>query len=243
MHNKNSIIEVIEHPYSELLYQARYDEAVVTGQPMVERPFWFRNTETGQLFHDLYSCLGWPTEVTDKDEGMPGYTAVVGVVRPDESMEQYNPINADFQLLAEAEARDVQVLIAHALQMRERYGFGLDSELLKCCYGDPERFIMTLALRNEQLGEKQALTITPPIDLYSPSVFDNYLRSLKSCLLKNQLRFYFGGCNILKDHLREFRKNNPAVMAIGGLVHSLLVQCSWMTELGQGIFNLEENYG
>ena len=235
------LIKLVDHPASERLYQARCDEAIITKQPYVERPFWFKNTDTGQLYHDLYSCIGFPTEVTDKDEGMPGYTAIVGVVRPTESLAHYNPIDANFQLLAEAESKDVRTLINMALELRKRYGFGLNTELLKCCFGDPERFVTTLALKNDQLGERDALTITPPIDLYEPAVFDNYLRSLKSCLLKDSHRFFFGGCNILKNHLREFRKNNPAVFAVGGLVHSLLVHCSWMDEAGQGIFNIDED--
>jgi hypothetical protein len=102
-------------------------------------------------------------------------------------------------------------------------------------------------LRNEELtrqgGENNAMLVTPPMDLYADKPFDNYIRSLKYCILKDNLRFFFGGNNILKNHLREFRKDNPAVFAIGGLVHSLLANCTWMSETGKGVFNLEENYG
>ena len=243
----SSIIKFIEHPDSELLYQSRYDEAVITGQPYIEKPAWYQNTETGQLFHSLYSCIGWPSEVTDRDEGMAGYAAIVGVVRPSESLKHYNPLNASFQLLAEAESKDVQTLLSACVKMREKYGFRLTPDFLSVWYSDPERFITTLALKNEELirqgGEKNAILITPPIDLYADKPFDNYIRSLKHCMLKDSLRFFFGERNVLKGHLREFRSNNPAVMAIGGLVHSLLANCTWMSETGKGVFNLEENYG
>lgn len=239
-----SIIEIIDHPASEQLYQNRRDMAIITGQAFVEHPFWYRNTETGQLFHDFYACIGWPSEVTEKDEGMSGYAAIVGVVRPTESIEHYNPRTANFQILAECESKDVQTLLSACVRMRERYGFGLRQDLLNVWYGDPERFVTTLALKNEDLtrqgGEQNAIIVTPLLDLYAEKPFDNYMRSLKSCLLKSNLRFYFGGCRILENYLRKFRKDNPAVFAIGGLVHSLLAHCSWMSETGKGIYNIEE---
>lgn len=242
-----SIIKLVAHPASEKLYQNRLDMAIITGQPYIENPFWYENIETGQLYHDFYACIGYPSEVTDRDEGMSGYAAIVGVVRPTESLEHYNPLDAKFQLLAEAESKDVQTLLSACIKMRERYGFGLRPNFLSVWYGDPERFTTTLALRNEELtrqgGENNAMLVTPPMDLYADKPFDNYIRSLKYCILKDNLRFFFGGNNILKNHLREFRKDNPAVFAIGGLVHSLLANCTWMSETGKSVFNLEENYG
>lgn len=241
-----SIIKFIEHPDSELLYQSRLDEAVVTGQSYIEKPAWYENTETGQLFHDIYSCIGWPSEVSDRDEGAPGYAAIVGIVRPSKTLKHYNPLNANFQLLAEVESKDVQTLLSACVEMREKYGFSLMPDFLSVWFGDPERFITTLALRNEELirqgGEKNAILVTPPVDLYAEKTFDNYIRSLKSCMLKNNLRFFFGGNNILKNHLRQFRRDNPAVFAIGGLVHSLLAHCTWMSETGKGVFSLEEKH-
>ena len=156
-------------------------------------------------------------------------------------MEHYNPLNAVFQLLAEAESKDVGTLISRAVELRERYGFGVQPELLKVFFGDPERFLTTLALKNEDLIRqgKESVLITPPVDFYESAVFDNYIRSLKSCLLPGSLRFYFGGNDILKNHLMEFRRDNPAVFAIGGLVHSLLTRCTWMSEAGDNVFAVE----
>lgn len=248
MSNK-SIIELVEHPHAWELYQSRRDEAIVTGQQLTENPWWFRNIESNQLYHNLYGCIGWPSEVSDKDEGMSGYIAIVGIVRPNESLEHYNPLNANFQLLAEGQSKDVGTLLTMAVGMREKYGFGIQPELLHTWYGDPDRFLTTLALRNEHLirqgGDRNAVLVTPPVDMYETAVFDNYIRSLKSCLMPSNLRFYFGNCDILKNQLREFRRDSPAVMAAGGLVHSLLTTCTWMSQVGDNIFTVEgeERYG
>jgi len=247
MKNKNSIIDIVEHPDSELLYQARHDEAVVTGQDYIEKPYWYENIETGQLYHDLYACIGWPSEVTEKNDGMPGYAAIIGIVRPSKSLEHYNPVYAKFQLLAENQSTDVQTLLSMCEEIRGKYGFGIRKDFLNVWHGDPERFITTISLKNEQLirqyGENNTINITPPVDFYQATAFDIYIRSLKSVLLPGNLRFFFGGCNLLKNNLKEFRKNNPSVCAIGGLVHTLLLNCTWMEETNTGIFNIEENYG
>lgn len=239
-----SIIKLIVHEHAWQLYHARRDEADITNQPLVEKPFWLENTETGQLYHDIYGCIGYPSEVTEKDEGMPGYIAIVGIVRPNDEIEHYNPINAKFQLLAEAQDKDVGTLLSKAVDLRERYGLGVQPDLLRVWYGDPDRFLTTLALRNEDLiragGDRNAVLITPPVDFYEPKGFDNYLRSLKSCIMPGGERFYFGGNLILKNHLKEFRRDNPAVFAIGGLVHSLLTVTSWCDEVGGNIFSIEE---
>ena len=76
-----SKIEMVTNPYPYETLMARQDEAIVTGRPMMERPFHYHNTENGQNYYDLYACIGWPSEVSDKDQGRPGYVAVVGVLK------------------------------------------------------------------------------------------------------------------------------------------------------------------
>lgn len=239
------IIKLVTHPYAWELHLARYDEAVVTGRDMTERPWWYENTETGQLYHDIYGCIGWPSEVNAEGFYMPGYAAIVGVVRPTKELKEYNPIDANFQLLSETESNDVPTLIDECIRMREKYGFG-HNEILRAWYGDPDRFLTTLALRNERLiskgGDNAAVLVTPPVDFYIPKVFDNYVRSIKSCLIPGNVRFYFGKCDIIKNRLREFKRDDPAVMAIGGLVHSLLTNCTWMDEVQGAVFNIERAY-
>ena len=239
-----SVIEKITHPHAWNVLQARIDESIVTGQPMIERPFWLKNTITGQLYYDIMGCVGWPTEVSDRDEGMPGYVGIIGVVK---SKAEGKPVqDAAFQLLAEEESRDVPSLLDMIIEIREEYGFGLHPDLLQAWFGDPERFITTLALKNERLTtggkERDAIMIKPPIDFGNPMTFDNYVRSLQSVIIPGKVRFYFGGCEILRNKLREFKRDCPAVMAVGGLIHSLLFETLWMDSTQSNVFTVEEKY-
>ena len=76
-----TVIKKIIHPYAYELRQARLDEAHITGQPLMDRPFYYENIETGEQYYDILACIGWPTEVSDKDEGRPGYLGIVGVIK------------------------------------------------------------------------------------------------------------------------------------------------------------------
>ncbi|MFZ2809404.1 MAG: hypothetical protein WAZ60_23720 [Desulfosalsimonadaceae bacterium] len=230
-----SKIRKVTHPHAWELLQARIDEAAVTNQPMVERPFWYE-ADDGRLYHDLYGCVGWPTEVSDKDGGMPGYVAVVGVVKMKEGAIQDSP----FRLMAEGESRDVPSLLDMIIAMREEWGFGLHPELLHAWFGDPERFVTTIALKNERMDPAKGILISPPDEFYGPTAFDEYVRSIQSVIVAGRVRFYFGGCEILKNKLREFRRDNPAVMAVGGLVHTLLSHCEWMDQARENMFVVEE---
>jgi hypothetical protein len=232
-------IKKVEHPYGWELLQARKDAAIVTGQPLVERPYWYEDEDTGKCFYDLYGGLGWPTEVTDKDDGRPGYVAIVGIVKG-----QRKPQDAAFHLCAEAESKDIPTLLDHMLALRTEWGHGLHPDLLSSWYGDPEKFITTTALLNERLiqadGDKAAILITPPDDFYSPKAFEIYVRSMHSVIVPGKVRFGFGGNEILKNRLREFKRDDPAVMAVGGLVHSLLSRTMWLDQARSNCFVLEE---
>ena len=237
-------IALITHPYAWEVLQARTDESIVTGQSLIERPFYFKNTVTGQLYYDILGCVGFPTEVSDRDEGMPGYVGIIGVIKP---KTEGKPVqDAAFQLLTERENKDVPSLLDMIIEIREEYGFGLHPDLLQAWFGDYERFTTVLALKNERLTaggkERNAILIRPPIDFYEPKAFDNYVRSLQSVIVPGKVRFYFGGCDILRNKLREFKRDCPAVVAVGGLVHSLLSQCEWMDSTQSNVFTVEEKY-
>lgn len=243
-----SIIKHITHPYALETMQARRDQAHITGQPLVERPWWYEDMETGRLYHDLFACLGWPSEVSDRDTGLPGYAAIVGVLRPMDLDKDthYNPQDAKFLLLTEAQDKDVPTLLEKCVDMREKYGFGIQPQLLTVWFGDPDRFYQTLALANERLtangGNRRAILVSPPDDFGTPMIFDNYVRSLQSCLIKGKVRFFFREkTQSLRVRLKEFRRDDPAVLAAGGLVHSLLGRCMWMDQVqGSTVFTVEE---
>jgi hypothetical protein len=229
------------HPDAFAIARSWEDEARITGQSHIERPFWYMNTETRQLYYDLFGCIGWPSEVTDKDDGMPGYVAIVGVVKPKTGDRPVQ--DAVFQLLAEFEHKDVPSLLEAVLQLREEYGFGLHPELLHSFHGDPDRFVTTLALLNEKLmakgGSKASILVSPPADFYVPKAFDHYVRSFRSAIMPDKVLFYFGRHDILKNRLKEFRQGDPAVYAIGGLIHSLYMSTMWMDQTRENTFLIE----
>lgn len=236
-----SKIVKVTHPDAFAISKSWEDEANITGQGYIERPFWYMNTDTHQLYYDLYGCIGWPSEVTDKDDGMPGYVAVVGIVKP--KVEGRPVQDAVFQLLSEYEHKDVPSMLEAVLQMRDEYGFGIHPELLHSFHGDPERFVTSLALLNEKLmakgGSRLSILVSPPDDFYVPKAFDHYVRSFRSVIMPDKVRFYFGRHDILKNRLKEFRQGDPAVFAMGGLVHSLLSQCLWMDRTRENAFVIE----
>ena len=234
------IIRHVSHPYAPELYQAHRDHAILIGQPLIERPWWYEDTQ--YQYHDIYACLGWPTEVTEADPGRPGYAAIVGILRPPRLTkdQHYDPKNADFLLLAEYEHEDVETLLNQCLEMRAKYGYGIQPTLLRFWYGDPDRFLTTLALYNERLGPDKAIMIMPPEDFYVPKIFDNYVRSLRSVAQYN-VRFYFGHLPLLEQRINRFYRDDPAIMAVGGLIHTLLGACLWMDRAKEDtVFRLKD---
>jgi hypothetical protein len=224
------MIEHIAHPYAPELYQARLDHAKLTRQPLIERPYWYRDTDLKFHYHDIYACIGWPTEAHEKQIARPGYAAIVGIVRPAQldSDTHYDAKDAKFLMLAETENDDVPALLDECLKMRERYGYGIQPDLLKVWYGDPDRFLTTVALYNERLGLTKEILISPPEDFYTPKIFDNYVRSLRTAIKSKRL--YLGHCTIISNRVWEFTRDDPAVLAMGGLVHTLLGACMWMDQ-------------
>jgi len=233
------IIKLITHPEPWQTYRARQDEAAVTGQPFIEKPWWYKNTETGQLYYDIYACIGWPTPVTDQGLGLCGYAAIIGIVRPSETQEHISPAEANFQLIEEKESLDVNSLIDQCLVLKEKYDYKGSFT------GDTEKFITTLALKNEILlrkdsAKKSAIIISPPVDFYDNNNFEIYIRALRSCIQAEKPRFYFGNNPILKTKVQEFTVNDPAVMAVGGMVHTLLNNVLWMDNAANNVFTLDD---
>jgi len=231
-----SEIKHITHPFAIELRQARYDHSVVTGQPLVENPWWYEHT-SGLLFYDIYGCIGWPTEVTDTAEvETPGYVAIIGVVRPSDTLEHIPATDATFRVLEEYQSGDVQELLNACVRLRNQYGYGLRRELLAEFYGDPVRYLSSVCLYNER--HDLELMITPPDDYDTPMIFDNYARSLRAAIQRR--RIHPGTCRLFVDRLKEFRRNDPLIMAVGGLVHTLLGRCAWMDTIGENVWRMAD---
>jgi hypothetical protein len=235
------VIKKIVPPEAWELRQARIDEAIVTGQPFAERPFYYQHIETGQQYHDLFGCIGWPTEDTDREKGKPGYVAVVAVVKSDRPVEK-----AWFRLMGEGESEHISMLFSHILRLREEYGFGLTPGLLQTFFGAPaeETHQARLALFNEDLikqkGSTAAILVSPPNDFYPATAFETYRRSFNEAIEMKPERFAFGRNSILKTRHAQFKRHDPAVMAVGGLVHSLIIRCAWMDQVERNVFRVEE---
>jgi hypothetical protein len=231
----------IPEPLHWMLYQQRIEEARITGQKHVERQYWYENLETGQQYYDLFGCVGWPTEVTDKNDMRPGYIAIVGVIK-----DHKTPQEAVFQLMAEAESKDIPTLLINMNKLRLDFGYGSHPALFEAWIGDPDRFIATIAKLNEKLKEKNgsdknAIIIAPPFDFSLPDKFEIYSRSFYSVVAdKDNLRFYYGKNEILRNRKSEFKRDDPAILAIGGLVHTLLHSTPWMDQVQDNMFVVEE---
>jgi hypothetical protein len=138
------------------------------------------------------------------------------------------------------------------IEFREYYGFGIHPGLMQTWMGDHERYIDTISRRNEKLiadaghiGKKidpalYSILISPPDNFGGPNTFDEYHRAMSSALRQGHARFFFGGNNLLRGNLQEFRADNPAVFAAGGLIHSLINRVTWMDPARSNIFNVED---
>ena len=222
-----------------LRYQSMVDDAHCRGIKLTPRPFHYENTETGQQYYDLYGTIGWPYEDEDKKKGLPGYVAIVAAVKSNRPADQ-----AWFRLMDEAESKYLIVLFQKIQEMRDKFGFGQHPELLKVFYGDHEKNITDLVSYNadlERLGKKsRAIILQPTLDIGDKEAFDNYKRSMETAILNNPERFAFGGNSILRTKHHEYRRNNPAVFAIGGLIHTLLHTTPWMDQQQENMFVVEE---
>lgn len=232
-----SIIKLISHPHAIETMQSRREYAHITGQEIVENAYWFENTETGQTYYKLFACIGYPPEISDKSHQEVGYVGIIGIIKK----EGIDPRDAYFQLLDERVSTDVAILYNYCLDLREKYGYYSHPELLKSWYGDAERFQTTLALKNKRLKETESLSVTPPDDFYLPKIFDQYVRSLGSCIIGQPPRLYFGKNRLLKNKLKEFQYNDPCVIAAGGLVHTLLSRSMWMGNSEKSVFSVGED--
>jgi hypothetical protein len=235
-----NVIKLVTHPQSYELRQARLDYAHITGQPMIERPYYFENTETGQQYYGLYGCVGWPTKDTEKTKGQPGYVAVVGVVKSERPIQK-----SWFKLMGEGESEHIPVLLDSILRLREQFGFGTHPELLQHFTGDCDKETINtiIALRNEELLKKDGtgtILISPPNDFGTPDTFDTYKRSFDWSITCSPALFAPGSNSILRVKHQEYHKDNPAILAIGGLIHWLLTAVPWMEQSRSNCFVLEE---
>jgi hypothetical protein len=234
-------IRLIAPPEAPQLRQARMDEAIVTGQPFFEKPYYYENIETGQQYHDLFGCVGWPNVITDKNKApnKPGYIAIVGIIKNSEPVEK-----APFRIMEEFESHNILYLFDEMVRMRNEWGYGLHPDLLRTWIGDSDRFITELAIFNDEFvryGKPQnSILIAPPDDFGIPNMFDVYTRAISQSLDSNTQRLYYGGNTILRNRIKEFMDKDPIIIGMGGLVYSLIRRRTWMEQAQENVFVVEE---
>lgn len=235
------MIQVIQEKHPTETMQARRDFAHVTKEPVVELPYWFKDTDTGKEYYNLYAGLGWPQKVTEKGDQLPGYAGIIAVVKGSK-----DAIDAPFQVVAEIQEPSVDILITECVKLRKKWGFGVHPQLLDIFIGDHTQFDTVVAGYNTVLAEagrpdREAFIVSPADDFDSPQAFDLAVRRLQSVLMVKQgKRLYLGDSEIIKNRILSFRRDDPAILALGGLVHTLLMRTPWMEQSVPSVFQLDE---
>lgn len=216
---------------------AREDWATVTGNELVLKPAVFRHTETGDSYCNIVGGIAYPT--AEK----PGIVLVSGI---------QNDPDVKFIILETYEDANVFKLIEKAVNLRGKYGFGLDSRILPSWYGDQEKFQTLILKCSESLekihGSTSGLYIKDMVDMRERHSFPLYVRQIFDTL-KTQ-RLDINGDIVLTGHLQGFQRQDaekgktedfPAVGLLGGIVHSLQIQQPWLEAVdGQDtVFNID----
>lgn len=235
------LIKLIQEKHLIETMTARKDFAKVTNQPVIENPYWFLNTETGREYYGIYSGLGWPQKFNERGDGRPGYSVIVGIIKED----GIKPENANLEVLDECEEESVDNLIKNSIRLRKKWGYGTHPSLFEYFIGDHMAFESVVAYHNVQLIEKtgsdrNAFILTPPDDLDTQNSFDIYYRRLQSVMSKEGKRLFIRSNEIIKNRILSFMQDDPAIIALGGLVHTILLRTPWMDQSGSSVWQMQE---
>ena len=190
------------------------------------KPATFLHKEQEEYYCGFVGGIAYPT--AEK----PGIVIVIGL---------QNDQAVKFKVLDAWENSNVFELITRAVELRGKYGFGLDSRILPSWYGDQEKFQAIIVRVSEALERKtgvgRGLYIKDTVDLRERFAFPLYVRQIFDTLKSKRLDL--AGDMILTGHLQGFQRQDsekgktedfPAVGLLGGMVHSLQVQESWLED-------------
>ena len=237
------MITHIQEKYPIETMQARRDFAYITKSRLVEPPYWFRDTETGREYHGIYGCIGWPQSLSEKGNERAGYAAVVGVRK----IAGQDAAEARMDMLEEIEERSgaEDLLIRACIEMRKRWGFGIHRDLLPVFYGDYRPFELVIAYVNTRMieagaKETDAFVVSPSDDYDVSNAFDIYVGRLRSVLSAQAKRLHLGKSEIIKNRIVSFRRDDPAIMALGGLMHTLLLRQPWLEQATPSVWRMPD---
>jgi hypothetical protein len=236
-----TIIEVVKR--RNIVTGSDQHIAEITGQEYIHKPHYYRNTETGAEYSYLAGGIGWPGE-------RPGFIVVVAVQKESETL----------HVLAEVEASSIRELLSECLKLRQMYGYGQGSDLFDCWYGENERFDTFVADFNHNLeleGENaEGIYLVPPHDYQKTNAFEIWLNRIHSSLTRDasgKKALFLGGCDKLRNHIQNLPhdaaakgsiEDYPAITALGGTLHSLMMLRPWMQFLNheETIPTVKDNY-
>ncbi len=237
-YNMKPVIKIKAEKHLEGTEQARHDFAIVTGRDIVLKSAVFCHTETDEHYCNIVGGIAYPTAVE------PGIVIVAGI---------QNEPKILFRILDVFENDNVFELISNCVQMRKKWGFGLDSRILPWWYGDQDKFraliLKTSAALEKVIGYDQGLYIKDLVDLRERHAFPLYIRQLfnarKTGLLeKPSLSGFMNIVGYIQGFNRELAEKTktedyPAVGLLAGMIHSLQIERSWEEEVMQGeAFNI-----
>ena len=128
--------------------------------------------------------------------------------------------------------------------MRQKYGYGQGSDLFHVWYGEHERFATFVSDFNHQLElneqKVEGIYLSPPHDYDKQNAFEIYLNRVRASLTRDAVGkkvLYLGNCVKLRNHIQNLPHDSavkgsiedyPAITALGGTIHSLMILRPWM---------------
>jgi len=237
------MIEFVQEKYPEATMMARRDYAHVTKTKVVEPPYWFRDTNTDKAYHGIAGGLGWPQRLSEKANSRPGYAVVVGIRK----IEGQDPEEARIDVLEELEEESGSegLLIKACVEMRQRWGYGVHESILPVFHGDHRPFELVVADFNTRIAEnsdddKDAFVVSPPDDYDNPKAFDIYMGRLRSVLAEKSKRLFLDDGDKIRNRIKTFMRDDPAIMSLGGLIHTLLLRQPWLEQTTPSVWQMPE---
>jgi len=183
--------------------------AQTTNKKTHERPYaWVDNNNA---YSHITGALRLPTF------DFPGFLLTVGV--------RYNDF-IKIDCLEEFESDDPYLLIDKAKSIQKDYG----QEVIKNWWGDPVELMSIVGEKNK----KNPIYISSPADYNQSDAFLTYVARLKTALSPSNKSLYIHNCNLLRNHISSFQRNNKikeheniALFVTGSLLHTLLLARPW----------------
>ena len=229
MKKNNSIVDKISG--ERVVSSSDKRLAAFFGDKAPRKPTYYKHKQTGIKYAYITGVSWWPEKIA------PGFIVIVGV----ESTDDPNP---SFFVLDEWEDDNIQRLLLKCVELREKWGFLVCSELFRPWHGEYEKYYSIIDSFNRYLERtrKEGFYPSLPTVLEEKNAFSICVRQAFSLLEKDKSgkkRLHIGDCGLLRDHFLRLRKDDPkkwkaehhpSLMAIGIAIHVLLESTPWLIE-------------